>query len=164
MAQIHINIGSNQNRDENIKGAISLLNENFKNINFSAVYETPPYGFEGDNFFNIGANAETDLDIEDTVDLLRSIEINLGRKRVEKKFSSRSIDLDLILYNNEINTELNIPRDDILKFSFVLAPLAEIFPKGKHPISGETYDLMWSQFQNENKPEIKKYTFSNLFG
>ena len=109
MAKIHINIGSNQNREVNIAGAIDFLRLNFANIKISDIFESPAEGFEGDDFYNVGVNASTQLSIEDVNAVLKSIEKTFGRDPTQPKFSSRLIDLDLVTYDDVINKVLNLP-------------------------------------------------------
>ena len=142
MASIHINIGSNQNREANISGAIDMLRMNFTQIELSDVYESPAEGFEGDDFYNVGVNANTDLSAQDVNSVLKNIEKHFGRDRHQPKFSSRVIDLDLVFYEQMIDAELNLPRDDILLYAFVLAPLAQLSPQVLHPQQGETYQAL----------------------
>ncbi len=139
MANIHINIGSNQNRRENLSKAIYAIKVMFKNTIFSKVYESRAFGFKGDNFYNVGINATTNLIISEVVNILHDIEENLGRDREASKFSSRLIDLDLTLYDAVIDQNYNLPRDDILKYNFVLMPLAELNPNLVHPQQHQTY-------------------------
>ncbi len=139
MAKIHINIGSNQNRRENIAIALDALRLNFFDVTYSDVFESAAYGFEGADFYNLGVNASTDLSIKNVLKILHNIENRQGRDRSCNKFSSRPIDLDLILYDRVIDKTQNLPRDDILKYNFVLAPLAQLDPQGIHPVEGKTY-------------------------
>ncbi|TEU19280.1 MAG: 2-amino-4-hydroxy-6-hydroxymethyldihydropteridine diphosphokinase, partial [Gammaproteobacteria bacterium] len=87
MANIHINIGSNQNREENIATAIDMLRFNFSDIEISDIYDSPAQGFKGDDFYNIGVNATTNLSIYDTSSALKNIEDKIGRDRDQPKFS-----------------------------------------------------------------------------
>jgi 2-amino-4-hydroxy-6-hydroxymethyldihydropteridine diphosphokinase len=66
------------------------------------------------------------------------------------------LDIDLILYDDLINQELNLPRDEILEYAFVLGPLAEINPLGVHPIKEVTYQELWSSFDKASS-DIEKY-------
>ncbi|MCS5585900.1 MAG: 2-amino-4-hydroxy-6-hydroxymethyldihydropteridine diphosphokinase, partial [Gammaproteobacteria bacterium] len=146
MANIHINIGSNQNREENIAIAIDMLRFNFSNIEISDIYDSPAQGFKGDNFYNIGVNATTNLSVYDASSALKNIEDKIGRDRNQPKFSSREIDLDLVLYDDVIDQEANLPRDDILKYAFVLAPLAQLNAELMHPVKQQTYQALWQSF------------------
>lgn len=139
MSHIHINIGSNENRRHNIAQAIDGLRLNFFDIKCSDIFESASLGFEGNDFYNMGVNATTDLSIIDVISVLHTIEDKQGRDRSQPKFSSRGIDLDLVLYDEVIDKANNLPRDDILKYNFVLAPLAQLNAKGVHPIEKKTY-------------------------
>ena len=163
MNSLHINIGSNQDRRNNIRLAIDSLELNFSNVVLSSLYESPSEGFVGSNFYNIGVNAKTELKINDVVDILREIENNLGRDRSMPKFSSRIIDLDLVLYNDIVDQVLNVPRKDILKYAFVLAPLSELDPIDIHPQQGSSYSKLWSEFQSTKDFELNQYNINKLF-
>ncbi|WP_225879297.1 2-amino-4-hydroxy-6-hydroxymethyldihydropteridine diphosphokinase [Isorropodon fossajaponicum symbiont] len=157
MANIHINIGSNQNRRENLSKAIDIIKVTFENTVFSRVYESKAFGFEGDDFYNIGINATTNLTISEVVSVLHKIENNLGRDRRSPKFSSRSIDLDLTLYDTVFDKSHNLPRDDILKYNFVLMPLAELSPNLTHPQQHQTYTQLRATMD-----ELKSYNIEIL--
>jgi len=157
MANIHINIGSNQNREENIAIAIDMLRFNFSDIEISDIYDSPAQGFKGDNFYNIGVNATTNLSVYDASSALKNIEDKIGRDRNQPKFSSREIDLDLVLYDDVIDQEANLPRDDILKYAFVLAPLAQLNAELMHPVKQQTYQALWQSFQSDNRCDLTQY-------
>ena len=157
MAKIHINIGSNQNRQENITRALEALRLNFFDVACSDIFESAAAGFKGADFYNMGVNATTDLDIADVFSVLHTIENNQGRDRTQAKFSSRQIDLDLVLYNDVIDEKHNLPRDDILKYNFVLAPLLQLNPTGIHPIERKTYQQLFATM-----PTLKSYNIDIL--
>ena len=119
MSLVHLNIGSNQNRHSNIRLAIQSLEQCFSDIVLSSLFESPSEGFEGNDFYNVGVNITTSKTTNEVVDILRDIENSLGRDRSLQKFSSRIIDLDLVLYDGIIDETLNVPRKDILKYAFV---------------------------------------------
>lgn len=139
MANIHLNIGSNQNRRHNLSQAIFHIQKKFSNCVFSKVYESKSFGFEGEDFYNIGVNATTNLSVEPLIKCLRQIEDKLGRERSVAKFSSRLIDIDLVLYDEIIDVNYKLPRADILKYNFVLLPLAQLSPDLIHPQQNQTY-------------------------
>jgi 2-amino-4-hydroxy-6-hydroxymethyldihydropteridine diphosphokinase len=162
MVNIHLNIGSNTNRRKNISLALSSLESFFFNIKFSSLYSSPAEGFDGDDFYNIGVNAKTSMSIVETIDSLHSIEQSLGRDRLQKKFSSRIIDLDLVFYGDIVHPKFNIPRDDVLKYAFVLAPASELNPGLLHPIQGLTYSDLWKSFQSNKKFRLIKYNAKEI--
>lgn len=157
MSEIHINIGSNQNRRYNIVQAIEALKMNFFNVVCSDIFESTAVGFKGMDFYNMGVNATTDLSIADVLSVLHTIENNQGRDRSQPKFSSRQIDLDLVLYDKVVDKENNLPRGDILKYNFVLLPLAQLNPKSIHPLKDKTY----KQLSATNNP-LKSYKIEIL--
>ena len=147
MSDLHINIGSNEDRVSKLTLALKALEQEFSNIVISSLYESPAEGFEGNDFYNIGINATTDKATHEVRAVLKKIENDLGRDRNLAKFSARVIDLDLVLYDDAIDALLNLPRTDILKYAYVLAPLAELSASKRHPIEGETYQELWRKFQ-----------------
>ena len=94
---------------------------------------------------------------------MHQIEDALGRNRELPKFSSRIIDLDLVLYDDVIDQELNVPRKDILRYAFVLAPLVDLNPDGIHPKTGISYTKLWEDFQSNTIFELKKYSIDKLY-
>ncbi len=163
MARIHINIGSNKNRKHYIRLAIHALEQHFTDIVVSSIFESPSEGFKGNDFYNLGVNATTQMTGEKLVTTLRSIEVSIGRDRSLPKFSSRIIDLDLVLYDDLVIDTLSVPRDDILKYAFVLAPLAEISPEEIHPIERVTYRNLWSTFKSQQDFQLNQYKIERLF-
>lgn len=153
MATIYISIGSNINPAENIQYALQDLKQAFGEITCSTHYESKSVGFEGDNFINLVASAETELDILAVADHLHKIEDRHGRDRSGPKFSSRTLDLDLLLYDGEIfeQGKLKIPRDEILFNAFVLRPLAELAPGLQHPVEAKTYAELWQAFDQKSQ-------------
>ena len=160
---LHLNIGSNQNRRINIRLALNKLESNFTDITVSSLFESPAEGFVGSNFYNVGVNAKTKNNIYEVVDILHDIENLMGRDRSLPKFSSRIIDLDLVLFNDAIDEDLKVPRRDILKYAFVLAPLAELNPEDIHPQKGISFLNLWKEFQSNKDFELNQYNIDKLF-
>ena len=154
MPTIYISIGSNINPTENIQYALDDLQQSFRGIRCSTHYESKAVGFEGDNFINLVVQAETELDIPQVAGQLHAIEDRHGRDRSGPKFSSRIIDLDLLLYDDAVYEQgkLKIPRDEILFNAFVLKPLAELAPELKHPLVQKTYAELWQAFDQDSQP------------
>ena len=100
MATIYISIGSNINPLHYIQLALNDLQQHFGEIRNSRLYESQAVGFDGENFINLVSAAQTDLPVAEVVKVLHKIEDQHGRDRRGPKFSSRTIDLDLLLYAN----------------------------------------------------------------
>jgi len=153
MARIYISIGSNIDAEKNIRGAVQALCEEFGTLLISSVYESDAIGFDGDKFLNLVVGADTDDDVYYVSQALRSIEDQFGRERSGPKFSSRTLDLDLLVFDDLIMSKdgIQIPRDEITKNAFVLWPLAELAPQECHPESGETYGQLWDAYDKSKQ-------------
>ena len=149
MTRVFVGIGSNIDRQKNIQDGIAALSNKFGDLIISPVYESKPFGFEGDDFYNLVVGFDTQLDIEDISRLLRDIEFQFGRQRTESHFSSRTLDIDLLLFGNLVSDEHHLPRHDVTDYSFVLCPLAMIAPDLEHPISGQRLCDLWQNFDKK---------------
>ena len=104
-------------------------------------------GFDGSPFYNMVVGFQTEQNLEQLSKTLRDIEFRFGRELNAKKFSPRTLDLDILLYGDLIQTEpVQLPRDEITFNAFVLWPLAEIAPQQVHPVLKETYQSLWQKF------------------
>lgn len=161
MSTIYISLGSNINREENTRSGVSALKKAFGELTLSSVYESEAVGFEGDAFYNMVIACEVTTPVHESNQILRDIEDANGRDRSGPKFSSRTLDLDLLLYDDlQINENgLKLPRAEILKNAFVLWPLAEIAPELQHPETGTAYAVLWSAF-DKTKEDIKPIAFT----
>ena len=155
MSQAYVSIGSNIDKDKHIPAGLQTLARCFGELTLSSVYESEAVGFVSDVFYNLVVCFKTELSVKDVARQLRQIELDNGRTRDCQKFSARTLDLDLLLYDDLIINEgrLQIPRDEIEHYAFVLEPLAEIAPDLKHPISYLTYAQLWEQF---DKSKLKQ--------
>jgi 2-amino-4-hydroxy-6-hydroxymethyldihydropteridine diphosphokinase len=153
VARIYISLGSNIDRDQNTRAGIEALRRRFGELELSSVYESEAVGFEGDAFYNMVIACEVEEDVHSVNQALAEIEDTHGRDRSGPRFSSRTLDLDLLLYNDLVLDEngLKLPREEILKNAFVLWPLAEIAPQLVHPVAGRTYAELWADFDKSRE-------------
>ncbi|MEI8209052.1 MAG: 2-amino-4-hydroxy-6-hydroxymethyldihydropteridine diphosphokinase [Methylococcales bacterium] len=158
----YISIGSNIDKDKHIPASLLALENQFGPLTCSSIYESDAVGFEGETFYNLIVEFNSTLEVKDVAKLLRQIELDNGRERNSQKFSSRTLDLDLILYDDLILNDgrLQIPRDEIERYAFVLEPLAEIAPDLKHPISQLSYGELWDRFDKQN---LKQYRVTPIW-
>ena len=142
---VYVGLGSNVEREKNIRLAIAGMRQNFGTLRLSPVYESEAIGFDGDDFLNLVAEFETDTDVRDVVRVLRKIEDQQGRDRSQPRFSPRSIDLDILTYDElEMDEDgIQIPRYEILVNAFVLRPLQDIAPSILHPLAKKSYRELW---------------------
>lgn len=137
--------------------AMRRLGELLGEAQVSPVYESDAEGFSGPDFYNLIAGFETEQSAEELIALLYRIEDDLGRIRGEQKFSSRSIDIDLLTYGDQVISVSGkeLPREDILDYAFVLKPLADIAPQQLHPLTAKSYLQHWLEF-SPKPPHMKK--------
>ncbi len=152
MTRAWISAGSNVDRERNIRQAIHRLAREFGELVLSPVYRTRAEGFEGDDFLNLIIGIDTELPPEALRQRLRAIEDSQGRVRGENRFASRTLDLDLLTWGDLVDGNQGIPRDEILRYAFVLRPLAEVAPDECYPGREETYAGLWKAFPD--KPEM----------
>jgi len=152
MARIYIGVGSNIDRENNLRSGIRRLREAFGRLDLSTVYESEAVGFEGDNFYNIVVGADTELTPQQVYDVLHEIEAEYGRTRNQPRYSSRTLDLDLLLYDDQvIKTPLfELPRYDVGEYPFVLAPLAELDGERRHPVADRTFAELWEEYDKSD--------------
>jgi len=143
MQQVFVSIGSNIDPRNNIEEARIILGNLF-DCTFSGLYETRAEGFEGNDFINSVVGFQTDLQLIELRDKLKQIEKKMGRTEIQKGMSDRIIDLDIILYGDQVieDDDFDIPSKDIENYLFVLEPLAEIAGARHHPILNNTYSEM----------------------
>ncbi len=160
MARIYISVGSNIDRETNIRGAVRELAQAFGPLLLSSVYESEAVGFVGDAFYNLVVGADTHLDVAAVVSLCKQIEDNYGRVRDGVKYCGRSLDLDLLTYDQLICTDpVELPRAEILHNAFVLQPLAELAPDTLHPSLQQRYAALWQAYQVPQKLWIVPFAF-----
>lgn len=160
MAWVYISLGSNIDREANTRAGVMALQAQYGDLILSSVYESEAVGFEGSSFFNMVIALKTEQPVLQVAQHLRQIEDDYGRDRSGPKFSSRTLDLDLLLYDDLVKDEpgLQLPRDEILQRAFVLWPLAEVAPDLKHPVVGKSYAQLWFEF-DKSKEQLKPIVF-----
>jgi len=161
MAQVFVSIGSNIERENNIRSGVRAMNNYFGPCHLSSVFDSEAVGFDGDAFYNLVAWFDTDLDVAAVVTGLRDIEDAHQRRRDGPRFSSRTLDIDLLLYDALVldGPDLRLPREEILHSAFVLAPLAELAPTLCHPCSGKAYADLWQRFDQASQPMTRLEDF-----
>ena len=120
----------------------------------SPVYETTAVGFQGEPFYNLVVGIETDWPVRDINRRLRAIEDAHGRERGPDRFAPRTLDLDLLTWGDAVGIVdgYELPRDEILTYPFVLAPLADVAPDEAHPVTGQSYGELWAQMTLHSEP------------
>lgn len=148
MTEVYLSLGSNIDRYRHISAALDALAEQFGALTISSVFESEAVGFEGSHFFNLVVGIDTPLSVAALSDVLKGIEDDNGRRRSGPKFSSRTLDIDILTYGDFVGEEagVKLPRGELTKNAFVLWPMAEIAPSHRHPVSGRTYAELWAEY------------------
>ncbi|MBE3568585.1 MAG: 2-amino-4-hydroxy-6-hydroxymethyldihydropteridine diphosphokinase [Bacillales bacterium] len=157
----YLSLGSNLgDRMHYLKNAIQALDghPNIKVLAASSVYETDPVGYtDQGKFLNMAVKIETSLVAQELLETCLEIEKSLGRVR-EIKWGPRTIDLDILLYNNEnIETDrLVIPHPRMNERLFVLIPILEIDPFLKIPTIDKPLIDLFEQIPNKEGVRLWK--------
>jgi 2-amino-4-hydroxy-6-hydroxymethyldihydropteridine diphosphokinase len=154
MPQVYVAAGSNVEPERNLALAVKELGREFPGVRLSPWYRNRAVGFEGDDFINFVAGFTTDLSVREVVVRLHAIETLCGRPRDAPRWAPRSMDLDVLVYDDLICDEprLKLPRPDLLKRAYMLGPLAALAPELVHPTAGVTIGELWERFDRAAHP------------
>ncbi len=155
---MYLSLGSNVGeRAKNLQNAIAALADAGVEVSrISSIYETEPVDLrEQPWFLNCVVEAQTNLPPLELLQALRAIEARMGSKKLVAK-GPRLIDMDILLYGDEtIDTpELQVPHPRMHLRRFVLAPLAEIAPRARHPVSGLTAAEMLARAADKSQVRV----------
>lgn len=150
-----LSLGSNIDRERSLRGGVADLRATYGDLILSPVYESAAEGFSGEPFLNLVAGIRTTAAVTAIAAALRDIEDAHGRLRGPEKFASRTLDIDLLTYGDAVGTidGVELPRDEILTYAFVLRPLADVAPLERHPVDGRTYAELWRALGNAMQRE-----------
>jgi 2-amino-4-hydroxy-6-hydroxymethyldihydropteridine diphosphokinase len=142
MPRVYLSLGSNLgDRDAHLRRAIEALDGvEIRVTKVSPVYETEPVDFRDQAWFlNLAVEAETALAPEELLARIVEIERELGRVRGVPK-GPRTADIDILFYGGEVirTPVLEVPHPRIAERRFVLAPLADLAPEFRHPVTGRS--------------------------
>ena len=153
MPLAYLSLGSNLDPERHLRMAIEALRARFGDVRVSGVYRFPAVGYAGADFLNAAAALRTDLSPQALNAWLHALEDAHGRDRRGPRYSDRTLDIDIVLYDDLVaegdgssgpgpGQALRIPRDE-LRHAFVLKPLAEIAPQAVHPVERRTIAELW---------------------
>ena len=151
--------GNLGDRQQNLSTARTCITEQCgKIITASSIYETAAWGnSDQPAFLNQALEISTLFNARQLIRRLLKIEKQMGRVRKEK-YGPRFIDIDMLLFNNEIHNYhfLKLPHPEMQKRRFALLPLAEIAPDEIHPVINKTITELLNDCKDEL--EVKKYS------
>jgi 2-amino-4-hydroxy-6-hydroxymethyldihydropteridine diphosphokinase len=142
LKRVYLGLGSNMgDREAQIASALEALNTpDLRLLRKSSLYETEPIGFKDQAWFlNMVAEFETDLFPKQLLHRMQKVELSMGRVRSIRN-GPRTIDIDVLLYGNSVikTEELEIPHPRYRERRFTLAPMAELSPTLRDPVTKQT--------------------------
>jgi 2-amino-4-hydroxy-6-hydroxymethyldihydropteridine diphosphokinase len=154
MARVYLSLGSNQEPHRYLRAALDELQRQFGPLDISPAYRSAAVGFEGTDFINLAVGMDTELAPAALNDWLHALEDRHGRRRDVPRYSDRTLDVDIVLYDDLVTQgpgHLDIPRKE-LRHAFVLKPIADIAPMLRHPVDGRTMAELWAAFPADREP------------
>lgn len=148
----YIGLGSNIEPEKNLPLAIRKLSERTEVASVSSAWRAPAVGKTAPDFLNAAAKIQTKLSADDLKsNILRKIEAELGRVRGPDKFAPRTIDLDILIFDDAQVDE------DLWRYAHLAIPLAEIYPEYKKASGASLREVA---MRLEAESEIKKQDLS----
>ena len=157
--RVYLSIGSNLEPAQHIAAALAELHERFGNVEVSPLYRSKAVGFDGPDFINAAIALDTDWEPERLNAWLHVLEDRQGRQRDQPRYSSRTLDIDIVLFGNRVLTgagNLQVPRNE-LQYAFVLRPLLDLAPDLRNPATGERLDQFWPTADAESIDRISGF-------
>lgn len=133
MHHVYLSLGSNIQPEENLPQAINLLRRDGEITKISSAWESEAVGSDGPNYLNACVLFMTRLFLVELKEkVIHPVEAKLGRKRSEDKYAPRTIDIDIVLFDDQSC------NDKFWTMAFVVIPLAQIYPKFQNPLTQES--------------------------
>ena len=153
MHQVYLSLGSNIQPEINLPRAIELLLAQGEILKISTAWESEAVGSEGPNFLNACALFATPLSLVELKEqVIHPTEQKLGRKRSDNKFAPRTIDIDIVLFDDQSY------NDKYWNQAFVVIALAEIYPEFRNPLTqesiAETATRLHQKVWMDRRPEV----------
>ena len=147
---VFVGAGSNDRAEQHLAQGVALLEDALGPLRCSPVYRNPAVGFDG---ATVRAHA-CSVAMAECMRRLRAVEDACGRDRSGPKFSPRTLDFDLLIYGDFVSTDpaIDVPREEILQYPFVLKPLADLAPEARHPVVGRSYAELWAEMAADVPP------------
>jgi len=156
--RVYLGVGSNIDAEANLRLGIRELRARYGELTISPVYRNKSVGFDGDDFLNLVVAFDTQDSVEQVADHIAQIHRLAGRVRGEARFASRSLDIDVLLYGRKVSEgpPAVLPRPDVLQYSFVLKPLADIAPDAIHPETGASFARHWQLMERQGSHALQR--------
>ncbi|MCZ6502760.1 MAG: 2-amino-4-hydroxy-6-hydroxymethyldihydropteridine diphosphokinase [Gammaproteobacteria bacterium] len=155
--QVFLGIGSNIDAELNIGSALKSLETLHREMTTSRTYQGEAIGFCGPPFLNLVVGIMTHKSLTDLSLSLKEIEKNHGRVGELEKYSSRTMDIDILIYDDLVGTHsgIELPRPEIRLNAYVLRPFAELTPQLILPGSMDRLEELWRSFDQASQPLVE---------
>ena len=160
MAEYHVaylNLGSNIQAETNLPRALNRLLAYGEVQKVSNVWESKAVGATGPNFLNVCARFRSTFSKADLKEqVIHHVETELGRIRSANKYASRTIDIDIVIFDDEFI------NPDSWKLAYIVVPLAEVYPEYRNPKTGETVGDIAARLHQEVWLEMRPVVLGQL--
>lgn len=152
-----LGLGSNIAREHHLRRALAALETLAapQTLSVSPVVESVPVGFDdARHFYNLVVAFDTFLAPQALEAECKTIERANGRPSGPAKLVARTLDIDLLLWGDAVGRfgDVDLPREDILRYAFVLHPLSLLLPDHRHPTDGRSFADLWAAFDAAAQP------------
>jgi 2-amino-4-hydroxy-6-hydroxymethyldihydropteridine diphosphokinase len=160
MPDVFVAAGSNVSPEINLRKAVEALERIYAPLRISPAYRNKAVGFEGEDFINLVVGFTTTDSLVEVRNKLQSVEALCGRGPDAPKWAPRSMDLDILLYDDVVSAEPGflLPRPDLVKRPYMLKPMADIAPDVVHPTLHKSMRELWEAFDQDGH-EMKEVSF-----
>lgn len=164
MNTVYLSIGSNIEPERNFVKCAAALDRLFHSSAWSPIYQSKPVGMLGPDFLNAAVRVTTALDLNTVNRQLKELELSQGRDTHSHSFSNRTLDVDLLLFNDLcISTPtLKIPRPELVAMGFVLVPMVDLSPELEHPAIHKKLQCLLRELQLSDPDQINSLSKIDL--
>lgn len=167
MARVVLGLGSNRQRSQHVNAGLQALHDEYASsdqpLRCSRVFESAAVGFAGHDFYNCVVELHSKQTLQQINAFCKATEQHFGHSASAAKFSPRTLDIDILLYDDWVCKQpVTLPRDEILTNAFVLWPLAELNPQQQHPVDGRSFAELWQSYQLTQRIKPIDFTFVSL--
>ena len=154
MRSIYLGLGSNIKPERHLSAGLDMLKAELGDLVLSPVYESTAVGFAGDPFWNMVVGAQCDIGLAYLIKVLKVIEDANGRDRSGPKFGPRTLDIDILTYDDLVGEHhgIYLPRDEIVEQAYVLQPFADIAGELLLPGGEKSLTQLWQAFDQTSQP------------